>query len=284
MEKGKQPQGGIWHGDGYSVGAVSTFFSTVLTFPIYKTIFRQQLHTLTIRAASRQLVAEGMFHLYRGLAPPLVAKTVQGTLLFGSQGTFQQLLSGRKKAEHWHRGLSGLLSGALEAIVLVPFERVQNILQDSRHNTRFPSALSIVQEFKSYSIQNRFTFGIYRGFSVILARNALGSALYFFLKDPLRDALSTNTVPLWVPSLASGAVNGAFTSLVLYPLSVLVSNMQADVGKELPSSKKVAKAVWTQCGGRVFLLYRGASLIVLRSCITWGVTTAIHDALRGRNM
>ncbi|KAE8583725.1 hypothetical protein XENTR_v10020658 [Xenopus tropicalis] len=283
MEDGNHPRSSTWHGSSYSVGATSTFLSTVLTFPIYKTIFRQQLHTLTIREASQQLLKEGFAHLYRGLAPPLVAKTVQGTLLFGTQATFQKSLSGNGKVGHWDRCLSGLMSGALEAVLLVPFERIQNILQDGRNNARFPSANSILQEFQSYSTQNRFTFGLYRGFSVILARNALGSALYFSFKEPLRDALSLDGVPGWVPSLVSGSVNGALTSLILYPLSVLVSNMQAGVGKELPKTREVARAVWLQCGGNVSLLYRGASLIILRSCITWGVTTAIHDVLRGQN-
>ncbi|KAM4695693.1 solute carrier family 25 member 53 [Rhinophrynus dorsalis] len=268
-----------WGGEGYFVGATSTFLTTVLTFPIYKTIFRQQLHTLTIRAASQQLVSEGIVHLYRGLAPPLLGKTVQGTLLFGTQDHLQHLLSGRGQPGLWHRCLSGLLSGGLEAVLLVPLERIQNILQDGRNNTRFPCAKSILQEFLSYSSRERLASGFYRGFTAILVRNSLGSALYLSLKEPLRDVLSIPGIPAWVPSLGSGAVNGALTSLVLYPLCVLVTNMQAGMGKELPPARKVAIAVWAQCGGRVSLLYRGASLIVLRSCITWGMTTLIHDAL-----
>ncbi|MEE6509473.1 hypothetical protein FKM82_026309 [Ascaphus truei] len=281
MEDEDAPCEGGWRVGGYSVGAVSTFLSTVLTFPIYKTIFRQQLHTMTIREATRQLGTEGITHLYRGLGPPLLAKTVQGTLLFGTQGTIQHRLSGGNPRPK-HRCLSGLLSGALEATLLTPFERVQNVLQDGRKNIRFPSASSILREFWSYRGHAWLRHGIYRGFTPILARNTLGSAIYFSSKDPLRDALSVRGLPTWMPALGSGAVNGALTSLALYPLSVLVSNMQAEVGRVLPRVRVVAGVVWAHCGGRVSLLYRGASLIALRSCVTWGVTTAIHDTLTKR--
>ncbi|KAM8953684.1 solute carrier family 25 member 53 [Pelodytes ibericus] len=279
MADGDAPRWAAGNFSSYFVGATSTFLSTVLTFPIYKTIFRQQIHTLNIRAATRQLGKEGIRYLYRGLTPPLIAKTVQGTILFGTQGTFQRLLSGERNPGTGYRTISGLLTGGLEAILLAPFERVQNILQDGRNNTRFPSASSILHEFQSYSRRELLSCGLYRGFSFILMRNALGNALYFSLKEPLRDLLNTEGIPWWAPSLGSGALNGALISLVLYPLGVLVSNTQASVGKTLPSIREVAHAAWTQRGGRITLIYRGASLIVVRSCITWGVTTAIHDAL-----
>uniref|UniRef100_A0A8C5PVK7 Solute carrier family 25 member 53 n=1 Tax=Leptobrachium leishanense TaxID=445787 RepID=A0A8C5PVK7_9ANUR len=278
MENGNTPRL-VFINYNYVVGAASTFLSTVLTFPIYKTIFRQQLHTLSIRAATSQLRREGVRFLYRGLAPPLISKTVQGTVLFGTQGTFQSLLSGVCKTGTTQRTVSGILTGVFEAVLLVPFERVQNILQDGRNNARFPSATSVIQEFKSYKKRNCLSFGFYRGFSIILIRNALGNALYFSLKDPLRDLLTTEKTPRWAPSFGSGALNGALISLMIYPIGVLVSNMQAMVGERLPSIRKVSHGLWTQRGGRITLLYRGASLIVVRSCITWGVTTAIHDAL-----
>ncbi|XP_053554920.1 solute carrier family 25 member 53 [Bombina bombina] len=269
-------------GGNYSIGGISSSISTILTFPIYKTVFRQQLHTLTIRSAVQQLRTEGLVHLYRGLKPPLIAKTVQGTLLFGTQPTILSFLSEEAKPKTKYRFLSGLISGGLEAVVFAPFERLQNILQDGRNNSRFPSVSSIMHDFHSYDTRNKLFCGFYRGFTPILARNALGSALYFSCKEPVRDVLSLHGMPAWVSSFVSGTVNGALISLALYPLSVLVSNMQAQAGKGLPSAVKMMGSVWMQCGGKVSQLYRGASLIALRSCITWGVTTAIHDTLRNK--
>ncbi|XP_063793313.1 solute carrier family 25 member 53 [Pseudophryne corroboree] len=279
MENKDTTRWGYWSSRGYLVGATSTFLSTVFTFPIYKTIFRQQLHTLTIQDATLQLSREGIKHLYRGLVPPLMAKTVQGTLLFGTQGSFQHFFSRGRITGVESCVLSGFLSGAIEATLLVPFERIQNILQDSRNNARFPSASSILHEFQTYSKRQYLTIGVYRGFTIILVRNMLGSAIFLSCKEPMRDMLNIQGLPAWAPSLGSGAINGAFTSLVLYPLSVMVVNMQAEVGPGLPGVKEVAMKVWKKSGGRITMLYRGTSLIVLRSCITWGVTNSIHDTL-----
>ncbi|KAM9326540.1 solute carrier family 25 member 53 [Gastrophryne carolinensis] len=278
MENKTTPRWSIWKNSGYLVGATSCFISTVLTFPIYKTVFRQQLHTLTIGAAMNQLRKEGIRHLYRGLAPPLMAKTLQGTLLFGTQEYVQKSLSRGNRA--FTLALSGCLSGAIEAVLLVPFERIQNILQDSRNNIRFPSTACILQEFQKYNTRQKLICGPYRGFTIILLRNALGSAIFLSCKEPLRDVLSVEGLPSWAPSMGSGAVNGAFTSLVLYPFSVLLANMQAEVGKSLPPVREVIGTVWKKCGGKISLLYRGASLVIVRSCITWGVTNSIHDTLR----
>ncbi|XP_073456755.1 solute carrier family 25 member 53 [Aquarana catesbeiana] len=279
MENSTTSRWSCWRHSSYLIGASSTFLSTVLTFPIYKTIFRQQLHTSTIQVAVNQLKREGMKQLFRGLAPPLMAKTVQGTLLFGTQGSLQNLLLGVNIPGAITPALSGCLSGAIEAVLLVPFERMQNILQDGRNTARFPSTVSVLQEFQTYNNNQKFSCGIYRGFSIILVRNALGSAIFLSCKEPIRDLLSLQGLPSWAPSLGSGSFIGAFTSLVLYPLCVLVANMQAEVGKDLPGVREVAKTVWENCGGRVSLLYRGASLIIVRSCVTWGVTNSIHDTL-----
>ncbi|XP_018432494.1 PREDICTED: solute carrier family 25 member 53 [Nanorana parkeri] len=279
MENNTASRWSCWRPSGYLVGASSTFLSTVLTFPVHKTIFRQQLHTLTILAAVGQLKKEGIKHLYRGLAPPLMAKTVQGTLLFGTQGSLQNVLSGLNVPGAATPALSGCLSGAIEAVLLVPFERTQNVLQDGRNTSRFPTAASVLREFWTYNEEQKFSCGIYRGFTMILVRNSLGSAIFLSCKEPIRDLLSIQGLPSWAPALGSGSFIGAFTSLVLYPLCVLVANMQAEVGKGLPGVREVAKMVWENCGGRVSVLYRGASLIIVRSCITWGVTNSIYDTL-----
>ncbi|XP_029460814.1 solute carrier family 25 member 53 [Rhinatrema bivittatum] len=272
-----------WSSSSYVFGAVSSFLSTFVTFPIYKTIFRQQIHVFAMREAVHQLRQEGLRRFYRGVLPPLVAKTVQGTLLFGTYDTLLHLLSTNpsgpyKLRDRWK---AGFLSGSLEAVVLSPFERVQNIMQDGRKNARFPDIHSIVRQFNSCGLKEGLTTGYYRGFSLILLRNTLGSALYFSFKDPIRDSLSSKGLPSWLPPLVSGSVNGTMTCLLLYPLSVLIANMQSQVGKESLSLAESMRFIWESRGKKLSLIYRGGSLLILRSCVTWGLTTAIHDFLQG---
>uniref|UniRef100_A0A9L0SHV8 Solute carrier family 25 member 53 n=1 Tax=Equus caballus TaxID=9796 RepID=A0A9L0SHV8_HORSE len=270
-----------WHPQAYALGAVSNFMSTFLTFPIYKVVFRQQIHAVAVSEAVRQLWHEGPQYFYRGIYPPLLSKTLQGTLLFGTYDSLLYSLSPVGPHSLGHRWAAGLMSGVVEAVALSPFERVQNVLQDGRKQARFPSTFSILKEFNSYGFWGRLSLGYYRGFWPVLLRNSLGSALYFSFKDPIQNGLAQQGLPHWVPALVSGSVNGTIICLVLYPLIVLVANMQSQVGwQSMPSLWASAQDVWDTRGRKVFLIYRGGSLVILRSSVTWGLTTAIHDFLQ----
>ncbi|KAK1167404.1 solute carrier family 25 member 53-like [Acipenser oxyrinchus oxyrinchus] len=287
QEAGTLPGGLRWWTKSYVNGAASNLLTTLVTFPIYKTIFRQQLHVVMVQEALRQLHKEGLSKFYRGVLPPLLAKTVQGTVLFGTYDTVlhwispQATLNGPQSL--YHCSLAGMLSGFIEALVLTPCERVQNVLQDSRKDARLPTIRSILQEFNSYGVGKRLKLGYYRGLFPIIFRNGLGSALYFSFKDPIRDALSEKGLPNGLSSFVSGSVNGMGLSLLLYPLSVLITNMQTQVGGEVRSTGHTFRALWESRQGRVSLLYRGGSLVIFRSCITWGLTTAIYESLKGRS-
>ncbi|XP_006899301.1 PREDICTED: solute carrier family 25 member 53 [Elephantulus edwardii] len=270
-----------WHSQAYALGAVSNFMSTFLTFPIYKVVFRQQIHAVAVSVAMRQIWHEGPQYFFRGIYPPLLSKTLQGTLLFGTYDNLLIYLSPIGPHTLAHRWAAGLLSGVVEAVVLNPFERVQNVLQDGRKQARFPSTISILKEFNSYGFWGSFSLGYYRGFWPVLIRNSLGSALYFSFKDPIQDSLAKQGLPQWVPALVSGSVNGTVTCLILYPLIVLVANMQSHIGwQSMPSLWASIQDVWDTRGRKLFLIYRGGSLVILRSSVTWGLTTAIHDFLQ----
>ncbi|XP_012582496.1 PREDICTED: solute carrier family 25 member 53 [Condylura cristata] len=273
-----------WHTQAYALGAVSNFMSTFLTFPIYKVVFRQQIHAVAVSEAVRQLCREGPQYFFRGIYPPLLSKTLQGTLLFGIYDNLLCFFSPVGPHSLRHRCTAGLMSGVAEAVILSPFERVQNVLQDGRKQARFPNTVSILKEFNSYGLWGRLSLGYYRGFWPVLLRNSLGSALYFSFKDPIQDRLAKQGLPQWVPALVSGVVNGSITCLLLYPLIVLVANMQSHIGwQSMPSLWASAKDMWDTRGRKVFLIYRGGSLVILRSSVTWGVTTAIHDFLQRRS-
>uniref|UniRef100_A0A8C4SK41 Solute carrier family 25 member 53 n=1 Tax=Erpetoichthys calabaricus TaxID=27687 RepID=A0A8C4SK41_ERPCA len=259
-------------------GAASSLVTTLITFPIYKTTFRQQLHALVIREALKQLYKEGPLKFYRGVLPPMLAKTVQGTVLFGTYETALHWLSSRSDGRSQSILLcciSGFFSGTIEALILAPFERVQNILQDSRKDSKLPNVRRILQQFNSCSGYQVLTNGYYRGFLPTVLRNGVGSAMFFSSKDPIRDHLTQRGLSAHVSSFVSGSVNSIVISLLLYPLSVLIVNMQSQVGGEVRNLKDSITAVWRSRQSRVHLIYRGVLLVILRSCITWGLTTTI---------
>lgn len=267
----------------YMHGGTSSLISaltTVVTFPIYKTVFRQQLHSSGFRKTVAQLSKEGPLRLYRGVAPPLLMKTLNGTLLFGLQDTLLQRLSW---ADSILPGmvlpaLAGLGTGVVEALIFTPFERVQNILQNSGNDRSLPTLRSILVRLRSETL----SYGYYRAFLPILARNALGNSLYFGLKDPMSSALRKKGLSPIASSFFSGVINSMVISLPLYPMSVLVANMQAQVGEEKLGLRASMQKLWSSRQCSLILLYRGGSLVILRSCITWGITTAIYDQLERR--
>ncbi|CAB1458816.1 unnamed protein product [Pleuronectes platessa] len=158
-------------------------------------------------------------------------QTLKGTLLFGLQEAIlhQLPLSSQSViSTSALPALAGFGAGLVEAVVFTPFERVQNVLQDGRNYRDLPTLKSVLVRLRGQTL----TLGYYRAFLPIAARNALGSSIYFGLKGPVCAAVAGE----WCHPMASSFVSGALTSLVgslaIYPLSVLVANMQAQPGGE----------------------------------------------------
>merc|ERR1719209_450360 len=107
----------------YGAGWGSGIVNICLTFPVNKTMFRQQLHGISAWEAFCQLRTEGVLQLYRGILPPLLQKSACTALMFGSYEQYRQLL-------RVHTDLAGtaalplaaFLAGCTEA-ALTPFER-----------------------------------------------------------------------------------------------------------------------------------------------------------------
>ncbi|XP_053284765.1 solute carrier family 25 member 53 [Pleuronectes platessa] len=257
-------------------GGMSTFLPTLVAFPVYKTVFRQQINNHPLPEAVGQLFREGPRKLYRGVGPPLLMQTLKGTLLFGLQEAIlhQLPLSSQSViSTSALPALAGFGAGLVEAVVFTPFERVQNVLQDGRNYRDLPTLKSVLVRLRGQTL----TLGYYRAFLPIAARNALGSSIYFGLKGPVCAAVAGE----WCHPMASSFVSGALTSLVgslaIYPLSVLVANMQAQPGGEVKGVMASWRMLWMSREQSVALLYRGGSLVIFRSCIIWGITTALYD-------
>ena len=267
-------------------GGTSSLLSTLPTiavFPVYKTVFRQQLHNTSVIQAVAQLKNEGALKLYRGVTPPLLMRTLNGTLLFGLQDTLLHQLSSSSSAKvlplSARQAVAGLAAGLVEALVFTPFERVQNMLQNGQNDRKLPTLKTVLVRLSSEEL----ALGYYRALLPIMARNSLGSCLYFGLKGPLRELGEVQGLSPTVSSFLSGTLTSMAISFSLYPLSVLVANMQAGAGgQEAGTVRACWRKLWTSRQRSLALLYRGGSLVILRSCITWGITTAIYDQQQKR--
>jgi hypothetical protein len=70
--------------------AVCNIFAT---FPLNKTMFRQQVHGFTTSEAMKQLKKEGGVYLYRGILPPLLQKSSSSAIMFGTYSQYTRLLT-----------------------------------------------------------------------------------------------------------------------------------------------------------------------------------------------
>ncbi|MFH4977944.1 hypothetical protein AB6A40_004653 [Gnathostoma spinigerum] len=274
---------------GWGAGCIET----CTLFPLNKLIFRQQLHGVVFGVAFGQLRSEGISLLYRGLLPPLIMRTTTRALMFGMYDEFCRAL----KCQRNHslsavtpcHAIAGLLAGSMEA-VLCPLERVQVLLQSSAFHKRFENsahALKVVARIGPREM--------YRGLTLVVFRNGLSNAVFFSLRDPLRNSLlayngsgvseiSNKRIPtslaLFSADFISGAILGAVISTVFFPINVVKQRMQSTMETKFLSGWRVLNLIWEERNRRLIGLYRGAQLNFTRSLISWGITNSVYELLR----
>ncbi|XP_048846071.1 mitochondrial nicotinamide adenine dinucleotide transporter SLC25A51-like [Brienomyrus brachyistius] len=265
-------------GKHYICGGCAGMANIMITFPIKKVIFRQQVFGVPTTEAIRQLQRDGMRTLYRGLLPPLLQRTTSMAFMFGFYNDLSRLLP--RPA-----GSPGLLTGSMAAILagtmgatLTPFERVQALLQDHRHHGCFSNTFHAFRTLvQDYGVRE-----LYRGMGPILLRNGPYNMLFFGLRGPIKNSLpeaETHAGHL-VSDFVCGGLLGATLGFLFYPLNVLKARKQMQVGGAFQASHQVLRTVWSERGGKLSHLCRGAHLNYHRSLLSWGITNAAYEFLR----
>jgi hypothetical protein len=175
-------------------GAMAAIANIVLTFPIHKTMFRQQVEGHGVTVALRGIVAEGLWGVYRGVGPPLAQKSLSMAAMFGLYDWYMKAILMHFHGTDNKAHLSGwgllsvqagaaMLAGSTESI-LTPLERAQSLLQHRHFNGHFSHTWDCLVKLQPYGLAE-----YYRGVIPILLRNGPSSALFFCLRDPCRDLL-----------------------------------------------------------------------------------------------
>lgn len=265
-------------GKHYVCGSIAAFTNIVITFPIQKVLFRQQLHGVLATEAVRQLQRDGIRNLYRGLLPPLLQKSTTVAIMFGLYEDFSRVLLDRagNMPELVTRSFAAALAGTTEAI-LTPFERVQTLLQDHRHHGRFNNTAHTFRTLLAeYGVRE-----CYRGLVPILLRNGPSNVLFFGLRGPIKEQLpeATNKAGDLVNDFVCGGLLGAGLGIMFYPLNVVKSRAQSQVGGAFKPCREVLLTVWRERGGSLAMLFRGAHLNYHRSLLSWGIINATYELL-----
>ncbi|EDW59257.1 mitochondrial nicotinamide adenine dinucleotide transporter SLC25A51 [Drosophila virilis] len=269
---------GAFQWEEFACGCGSAFVNICVTYPIYKIIFRQMLHGVPIDSALLQLRHEGLGFLYRGMLPPLAQKTISLSIMFGVfDGTRRYLVEDYRLNDYGAKVIAGVVAGSVESILL-PFERVQTLLADSKFHQYF----SNTQNAFRYVVTNYGFRELYRGIEPVFWRNGLSNALFFMLREeasvrlPKRKSVSTRTAQEFI----AGAVIGASISTLFYPLNVIKVSLQSDMGQVTEGSWHACKRIYRERDSRIGNFYRGCAFNTGRSFISWGIMNTAYENLK----
>ncbi|KAK2100679.1 hypothetical protein P7K49_022027 [Saguinus oedipus] len=152
--------------------------------------------------------------------------------------------------------MAAVLAGTTEAIV-TPLERVQTLLQDHKHRDRFADTYQAVKALECHGIRE-----YYRGLVPILFRNVLSNVFFFSLRGPITEHLPTARTrsTSLVNNFICGGLLGAMMGFLFYPINVVKTRIQCQIGGEFQSFPKVFQTIWLERDRKLINLFRGAHL------------------------
>ena len=259
----------------YAAGFCSSATNILLTYPVNKLIFRQQIYRLKTNDAYQQLKREGFPILYRGMTLPMLQKTFSLSIMFGATAHYLHMFQTFSKTDRWYyQPIASALAGSTEAF-LTPLERTQVLLQTPKYNHTIRNALhAFILMYKEYGILE-----YYRGFTLILIRNSLSNVIFFACRKPLKDAFPTPSTKFQHSTydFISGGLLGAFLSTLTYPINVLKNIQQSDLGAQHGRPWKILLSVYEQRGNSIKEFYIGAKWNFIRSIISWGIINSTYE-------
>ena len=262
----------------YICGGVASVVNVMVTFPINKVMFRQQVHGIRLYKAIGQLRLEGRVNMFRGLLPPLLQRTATVSLMFGTYSNFHRIIEETLPSLPYLPShiLAAVGAGTTEAI-LTPFERIQVALQVTKHHDWLQNTFHATRVIGSYGVRE-----LYRGFSIVLLRNGPSNCVFLGLRDPLQRSL-----PQWESEVGdtanaflSGAGLGAVLSTAFFPLNVVKNRMMMDVGGRFPGIWETLQVTLKERDYRWRKMFRGVHMNYTRSFLSWGIINAVYELLK----
>jgi len=266
---------------GWGAAVVNIF----VTFPINKTMFRQQVHGVSTINAIKMLKDEGAIYLYRGILPPLLQKSTSTCIMFGTYSHYNRLMSdflGIKNNTYNNKvkALAAFLAGCTEA-TLIPLERVQVLMQETKYNGMFkntPNAFYLI--YTNYGLREFF-----RGLTPILMRNGPSNVIFFTSREKMKKMLppewtERGKFTTYLADFITGALNGALISTIFFPVNVTKTHMQLVIGGPYSSFWTVFKDLLAKRGIRN--MFAGVHVNYTRSFISWGIINFMYEFIHER--
>ena len=122
----------------------------------------------------------------------------------------------------------------------------------------------------------------YRGLSAILMRNGPSNILFFLGRETIREKFpeTDNRYKNIAADFVSGALLGAFISSVFFPINVVKTRMQSQVGGDFISFRRAFWEVFEARNRSWSKMFRGVHINYTRSLISWGIVNASYERLK----
>lgn len=172
---------------------------------------------------------EGMFSLYKGILPPILAETPKRAAKFL---TFEQtkplFLFGSDKPTPLTFSCAGLAAGTFEAILVNPFEMVKVTLQANRSKTgEVPGTIAVAKQIIA---KDGFgSKGLNRGLTATIGRNGVFNMIYFGFYHSVKNIIpeiKDSAAKEFMRKVAIGFVSGTLGSVINIPFDVAKSRIQ----------------------------------------------------------
>jgi solute carrier family 25 2-oxodicarboxylate transporter 21 len=181
--------------------------------------------------ARKMIKSEGMFSVYKGILPPILAETPKRAAKFL---TFEQTkplflrLFGHDKPTPLTFSCAGLAAGVFEAILVNPFEMVKVTLQANRSKTgEVPSTIIVARQIVE---KDGFGLrGLNRGLTATIGRNGVFNMIYFGFYHSVKNIVPEYTddaVKEFLRKVAIGFTSGTLGSIINIPFDVAKSRIQ----------------------------------------------------------
>jgi len=212
------------------------------------------------------------------------AGTLSRAVKFSSNDVFTRhylRLLGAQKVDQTVATLAGSSAGAVEAVVVTPFELVKVRLQDPSVASRYQSVSRCLTQI----VRTEGVFVLYQGFESTLWRHVIWNAGYFGSIFKVKAALPTptNDFEQTVTSFVAGSIGGSLGTLLNTPLDVVKTRIQAATRTKGASTSKYNWAfpalVTVAREEGIRGMYKGLTAKLLRFCPGGGILLVAHTQL-----
>lgn len=181
--------------------------------------------------------AEGYFGMYRGSAVNILLITPEKAIKLAANDYFRYYLTTNGSLTITRQMLAGGLAGLCQIIITTPMELLKIQMQDAGRiaaqakETGKPFSKSSATKIALDLLKSKGITGLYKGISATILRDVSFSVVYFPLFATLNDLgprkmdNSGEAVFWW--SFLSGCAAGSFAALVVNPLDVIKTRLQA---------------------------------------------------------